>query len=60
MIIMIISFRTKTNTDDSDLADDKRRFLCELDLLQKLYPLVQQTAIVGLHLIRQERLADNF
>ncbi len=48
---MIISFRDKTNTDDSDLAHDKREFLCELDLLQKLYPLVQQTAIVGLHLI---------
>ena len=48
---MIISFRDKTTTDDSDLADDKREFLCELDLLQKLYPLVQQTAIVGLHLI---------
>jgi hypothetical protein len=50
-IIMIISFRGKTTTDDSDLAHDKREFLCELDLLQKLYPLVQQTAIVGLHLI---------
>ena len=51
MVIMIISFRDKTNTDEADHADNKRKFLCELDLLQKPYPLVQQTAIVGLHLI---------
>ena len=29
MVIMIISFRTKTTTDYSDHADNKRKFLCE-------------------------------